>query len=140
MVLAQAMKQYAFNFLIGLDQFVNVITGGDPDETVSSRLGRIKTTNNGAIPWHRPLAKLTDYLLDKIQPGHSINAIEPDRGGQGVIDIPIKHTGKKWINNIEAADSQDDAHPITIHGAHDQPHAQGASWMKRIRNRNFRTR
>ena len=34
------MKQYFLNILIGLDQFTNVVTGGSPDETISSRLWR----------------------------------------------------------------------------------------------------
>jgi len=31
------VKLYFYNLLIGLDQFVNVILGGAPDQTISSR-------------------------------------------------------------------------------------------------------
>ena len=31
---------YILNILVSIDQFVNVIFGGAPDETISSRLGR----------------------------------------------------------------------------------------------------
>jgi hypothetical protein len=32
--------QYGKNQLVALDQWLNAATGGDPDETISSRLGR----------------------------------------------------------------------------------------------------
>ena len=34
------MRKYLYNILIGVDQLVNAIFGGDPDETLSSRLGK----------------------------------------------------------------------------------------------------
>lgn len=34
------MKKYLYNILIGIDQLVNALLGGDPDETISSRLGK----------------------------------------------------------------------------------------------------
>jgi hypothetical protein len=34
------MKRYLYNALIALDQFVNALTGGDPDMTLSGRMGR----------------------------------------------------------------------------------------------------
>lgn len=34
------MKKYLYNILIGIDQLANAILGGDPDETISSRLGK----------------------------------------------------------------------------------------------------
>jgi hypothetical protein len=63
------IKKYIKNLLISLDQFGNVVLGGDPDETISSRVGKnyhgtffetfinfiflIKTTNHcqEAIEW-----------------------------------------------------------------------------------------
>ena len=36
----QKIKQYFWNILLGLDQLVNVILGGMPDETISSRCHR----------------------------------------------------------------------------------------------------
>lgn len=74
------MKKYFFNVLIGIDQLANAVFGGDPDETISSRLGKIKVTHGGAIPWYRPLAWLIDAMLEKIDPNHSVDAIEDDEG------------------------------------------------------------
>ena len=34
------MGSYFKNVLIGIDQLVNALLGGDPDETVSSRVGK----------------------------------------------------------------------------------------------------
>ena len=80
------MKKYIINFLISVDQLGNTILGGDPDETISSRLGKIKVKHSGKIPWTRPLSKIIDYGLDKIDPNHSIDAIGEDEGKDAIVD------------------------------------------------------
>jgi hypothetical protein len=40
------MKRYVWNFLISLDQLLNTILGGNPDETMSSRMGKCIEKNN----------------------------------------------------------------------------------------------
>ena len=40
------LKQYILNILISLDQFVNVLFLGQPDETISSRAWRCKDTSS----------------------------------------------------------------------------------------------
>jgi hypothetical protein len=63
--------------LIALDQLGNALAGGDPDETISSRIGRTKLKFGGRIPFcRRPVHYLLDRMLEKIAPGHSIDAIE----------------------------------------------------------------
>jgi len=79
--------RYIMNILISLDQLTNSILLGDPDETISSRLGRIKAKWGGHIPMTRPICKLTDWVLDKIDKNHSIDAIE-DEGIDGLVDKP----------------------------------------------------
>ena len=74
------MKRYFLNLLISIDQLGNTILGGWPDETISSRLGKLKRKHGGTIPWYHPLAGLIDWGLDKIDPNHSIDAIEEDEG------------------------------------------------------------
>lgn len=69
--------KWGLNVLIWLDQGLNTLAGGDPDETVSSRLGRMKLAHGGAIPWTHPVSKSLDWCLDKIDENHSIDAIEP---------------------------------------------------------------
>lgn len=77
--------RYVFNNLIALDQTWNARTGGDPDETISSRIGKIKRHYGGTIPWTHPLAKIIDSGLDAIDPGHSIDAIEEDEGKDSIV-------------------------------------------------------
>jgi hypothetical protein len=40
-----APSRYAHNILLSIDQSVNVVLGGDPDETISSRLGKWLTSD-----------------------------------------------------------------------------------------------
>jgi len=92
------LGKWALNVLIGIDQLANALTGGDPDETISSRLGKIKSKHGGEIPWYRPLSRIVDWGLDKIDPGHSIDAIEPDEGKDAVVDRTISELRKALDN------------------------------------------
>lgn len=76
------MRRWAYNVLIALDQLGNAISGGDPDETISSRLGRLKLHHNGTVPrraWFY-LARPLDVVLEWIDPSHSINSIKESCG------------------------------------------------------------
>lgn len=69
------MKRYWLNWLIGLDQWVNTWFKGDPDETISSRMGKSLVKRDGCILCHT-LCRWLDYL-DR---NHCIDAIEWDEG------------------------------------------------------------
>lgn len=72
-------KRYFKNLRTALSQLFNAVLGGCPDETFSSRLGRIKKFYGGNIPWRQyPGMKLIDFLLELREPGHSIVGIETD--------------------------------------------------------------
>lgn len=60
-------ERYVHRVLVALDQFGNVILGGDPDETISSRSARATERGN----W---LGKFMCWWLDKIQPQHGEKA------------------------------------------------------------------
>lgn len=79
------LLKYISNVLYAVDQLINAILGGDPDESISGRIGKLKRRHGGVIPWYRPLSGLADYLLDKIDPGHSIDAIEEDEGDNAIL-------------------------------------------------------
>lgn len=69
------IKRYLVNLLIALDQAVNALTGGDPDETISSRFGKRSSSN------------LIRRAIDRFffwQPDHTKNSIEPDEGKDSV--------------------------------------------------------
>lgn len=89
------LGKYVLNVLISLDQLGNSLLLGDPDETISSRIGRIKRKWGGSIPWGRPVTKTTDWVLDKIDPNHSLDAIESDEGKEGLADRPEEKMVKK---------------------------------------------
>ena len=74
------MKQYIFNLLISFDQFVNTIFGGDPDETISSRMGkwaRDKRNDRGIKKYAYRIANLVVELFEK---DHFAKSIENDEG------------------------------------------------------------
>lgn len=68
-------KRYLFNLLIALDQFINTVFGGDPDETISSRLG--KHHANSVI------GKMVNAMFFW-QKDHIQESIESDEGGNAI--------------------------------------------------------
>ena len=83
--------RYLLSVLIGIDQLGNVVfyspiftrSVGNPDETISSRLGRMKVANGGKLPKWRVINRFVDWGLNKIDPGHCIDAIEEEeRNGE----------------------------------------------------------
>ena len=62
--------KYLHNILVGLDQFINTIFGGSPDETMSSRVMRYKDQNRAAY--------LVYKILNWIQAGHCEKSLEPE--------------------------------------------------------------
>ncbi len=68
------MRRYVFNVLLGLDQFLSVLTGGDPDETVSSRVGKAAQAGSRtglALEW------CLDGVFGR---GHCRSSVEADEG------------------------------------------------------------
>lgn len=65
----QALKRYAKNVLIGIDQLANTVFGGSPDETISSRLWRYRSN---------PVAAFWVKFLDLLQKDHCKNSLEPE--------------------------------------------------------------
>lgn len=70
------IRAYLFNVLVALDQLLNTLTGGDPDETISSR-----TAKRRYQPGWRVLANILEYL----DPGHLDRTLERDEGDQAII-------------------------------------------------------
>jgi hypothetical protein len=67
------MKRYMWNFLISLDQLLNTLLGGNPDETLSSRMG--KRARKGD-----KFAKCFCSVLDVFDKDHCEKSIENDEG------------------------------------------------------------
>ena len=66
--------KYIWNILIAVDQLANVLLLGDPDETISSRMGKYAVKGRGWIPCQ--LCK----LLNLFHKDHCIKSIEVDEG------------------------------------------------------------
>lgn len=73
-----AAQRWGWNVLIAVDQLGNALLGGDPDETLSSRMG--KAIRDGRCRLCRPVC----WLLNRIDPGHCQNSIEADEGEREV--------------------------------------------------------
>jgi hypothetical protein len=67
------MRKYLCNVLISIDQLLNTILRGDPNETISSRMG--KRAKKG--DW---LGNLVCRVLDIFDKGHYEKSIEKDEG------------------------------------------------------------
>lgn len=68
--------------LISIDQLFNTLLGGDPDETISSRMGKHLAKHDKC-----PVCNFLCKLLNKIQPNHCIRAIENDEGKDQVFKM-----------------------------------------------------
>lgn len=65
------LKRYFWNVLIAIDQLGNALTGGDPDETISSRAAK----RTHVLGW-----RVLGNFLEAIDPGHLERAREDDEG------------------------------------------------------------
>lgn len=68
-----SLGRYLRNVLIGVDQGLNVLLGGWPDETLSSRFGRTRDEN--------AIAELASRILDKIDKDHVHTSMERTEDG-----------------------------------------------------------
>lgn len=78
------LKKYIINVLLGIDQLGNAIMFGDPDETISSRAGRVWPGT-----WWQ-------WFIDHLmfwQTNHCHKAIEPDEGKNDLL-FPRNVNGK----------------------------------------------
>lgn len=71
--------QYVYNLFLGYDQFFNVVLLGDPDESISGRLGRAIKSGRPKW-WVIPCQKALDFVVLKLvgQENHCYNSIEPE--------------------------------------------------------------
>jgi len=73
----QYVKEYGWNILISYDQVGNTILLGDPDETISSRTGKVENK----YCW----AKALSWFLNKLDPNHCKKSIEIDEGKDQIL-------------------------------------------------------
>ncbi|MEK5393381.1 MULTISPECIES: hypothetical protein [Heyndrickxia] len=68
------MKRYFWNILVSVDQFFNTVFGGDPDETISSRMGKHLAKHDC------PFCNLMCKFLNLFDKDHCVKSIEKDEG------------------------------------------------------------
>ena len=71
-------RRYFWNVLIGFDQWANTWFGGDPDETISSRLG--KWLRMPKKTWRHRVAYVICRMLHPLDANHCRKSIESDEG------------------------------------------------------------
>lgn len=73
------LRAYVWNLFVALDQLLNTIAFGDPDETLSSRMGKtIRENRCLACRW-------ICWLLGKFDRNHCNKTIETDEGKDAVL-------------------------------------------------------
>lgn len=70
------LNRYFWNIMIALDQLLNALLFGDPDETVSSRAAK------NLHLWHWDLLA---RVLEYIDPGHMDRSLEKDEGKDNLL-------------------------------------------------------
>lgn len=74
----EKLKLWFWNILVAIDQFANSILGGDPDETISSRVAKRSREDCSVCYW---LCR----VLHWIDPNHCPDVLEADEGTRDVI-------------------------------------------------------
>ena len=84
------VKRYFWNLLLAIDQLLNTILGGDPDETISSRLAKLARKGN-------KVGIIGCSILDKFDEGHCERVIELDEAlpSTNTVKIATNYLGKE---------------------------------------------
>lgn len=80
------MKKYFWNVLIATDQFVNTICGGDPDETISSRMGKWARNGENNSGIKKPLYIVANFIVELFEKDHFKKSVEEDEGKNETLD------------------------------------------------------
>jgi len=76
--------RYFWNIALTLDQTLNTFCGGDPDETVSSRYGKLLRKNSGRFPRWQIWRRFIVWGITRWDPDHFVTTIEDDEGDDAV--------------------------------------------------------
>lgn len=90
-------RAYLFNLFVAVDTLLNAVFGGDPGETISSRLGKGKVADK---PVHTFLSRLVDLLFEMTfsQKDHCVKSIQGDEGKGAISEVIDRYRrGEKQI-------------------------------------------
>ncbi len=77
------LKSYFWNILIAIDQLANTLLFGDPDETISSRLGKFLDLPTNT--WRFKIANVICRGLHALDKNHCKKSIELDEGRDNIL-------------------------------------------------------
>jgi len=80
------ISRYFWNILVSIDQFVNTLCGGDPDETISSRLGKWALNGERKHGVRKVIYQIVNAIVNLFQKDHFQKSIESDEGSKKIID------------------------------------------------------
>lgn len=80
------LSRYFWNILVSIDQFVNTLCGGDPDETISSRLGKWALNGENHTGIRKVIYWVVNRIVELFERNHFQKSIEADEGNKKVID------------------------------------------------------
>ena len=84
------MKQYLLNVAIAVDQTLNALRGGSPDETLSAAAWRTEQKGRWLGRVFRPLIDLLFALFEK---DHCRKSFESERNGR---HLPKEYVENRW--------------------------------------------
>lgn len=80
------MKKYVWNLLIAVDQLCNAILGGDPDETISSRLGKwARSGYHIACDTRLLVWAVANWVVNRFEKDHFRKSIDDTEGDDAVL-------------------------------------------------------
>lgn len=79
-------SQYCWNILVSIDQLVNTLCGGDPDETISSRLGKWALRGKNKTGPRQCIYQFVNCIVELFEKDHFKKSIEEDEGSKHIID------------------------------------------------------
>jgi len=80
------ISRYFWNILVSIDQFVNTLCGGDPDETISSRLGKWALAGENKKGVRKVVYRVVNFIVELFQKDHFQKSIETDEGNKKIFD------------------------------------------------------
>jgi len=76
--------KYIWNILISIDQFFNTLFGGDPDETISSRVGKWTETGKHECGIKKIVYCIVHNITELFEKDHLKKHIERDEGNDEI--------------------------------------------------------
>jgi hypothetical protein len=82
----QRINVYCWNILIAIDQLINTFFGGDPDETLSSRMGKWARTGKNNKGTRKRVYKISNFIVELFEKDHFSKSVEEDEGNRRTIE------------------------------------------------------